>query len=732
MLEFAKYLKENFKEDNSSVEKIIQKKWDKVVTIIKEAFDDKFSDKKTALYRIQNEFVNKNIAPPSIDIEFLKNNMNYVIDKVNSLNEGEIRIIINNEVQKGGAGIAGIETEAKKIKKGKKVVEEETDEVESTEEQPTDEEPATINDEDEKIVKVTVSDNKVTVEPSENTGLEKSEHDFENEEEVNSFVDSLENLFKGFKVEKEDGEGEESGKGDDSGEEEAGEGEEEVVNPTSFAKMATESTKKSKGKIIKEDGEIDFTGTADPETAGKLFGGEEPEDSGDEPEDSGDEPEDSGDEPEDSGDEPEDSEAINWEDIADFDSDKGSEEEVPVRRVGSMEFDIEGLDLKKLINNLVNVDGKWLKVTSVTEDKKIVGVNKEGTESEFTFNQIDEMECDINDMGAAEEECPCRQEIEPESGAAEEETSIGGLDSVLTPEQMEVVKMWIAEPAEDLPEDIYNALTDYYADEMPYGTAKASTGDPIDWLRQKVTEELGGNEEEMDEPKVGPTAEEEVAETEEDDQQSEGKILKDYLNGKEKYTAYPGGREKPIGPFNTKEEARKALQKKYKETKEEYLKKVEKLKSKEESFTFAHFANRYLDEDSLTAPSMAQTQGGGLTSKPGVINQKIDGIKPAPKAPVVKGPTAALTANPSKPGETLEKVPAAPSTQVKKGPSTALTSKPKAPPKKIEKVKAAPKMASKAEPKGNFTAKPGKTGQKMEKISAPSIPSEYSKGGFKG
>lgn len=760
MLDFIKYLRENFNEDTSSVEKIIQTKWNKVVSIIKEAFDDPFADKKTAIYKIQNEFVDKNIAPKTIDIDFLKNNMDYVIEKVNSLDEGEIRIIINNDVQKGaGAGVAGVEMESakKKVGRKKKVVEEDADETETEETEDTENNEET---EEEKVIKVSVKDNKVTVEPSENTGLEKSDYDFETEEEANAFIDNLETLFKGFKIDKgeeetdeeseetedeeevaeeshnvlkteakEDEETEEAGE-----EEEGGEESEEATEEEKSVKVSVDGTKvtvepsentgleKSDYEFESEEEANNFVDSLETLFKGfKIDKGE-----GESEEDS-------------------DEEDISWEDIDDAGEEEESEEEVPVKAIGSKEYDVESLDLTKLINNLVNVQGNWYKVTSIAEDKKIVTVDKDGKESSFDFAQIDEMECDISEMCSkkaeeeveetegeeaeeeietteeeteAEEECPCKgdaeecmmspivkrstaflgdefedEEIEDEESEeseeageeseegeeattitikvpnAEEEEVSGGLKDALTPEQLEAVNIWLANPSEDLPDDVYEVLMDYYAEEMPYGTAKARTGDQYEWLFAKVSEELGESEEEFEEPSE---AEEEVEETE------------------------------------TGEEV------------------------EEESLSFAKLANRYLDEDVLTAPKMLMTQGGGLTSKVGKIDQTIMSIKPAPKAPVVKAPTAALTAKPGKPNQKVEKIPSAPSAPVKKGPQNAFSAKPKAPPKKVEKVKAAPKMATKAGPKSNLTSKPGKTGQKVEKVKAPVAPNEYKKGGFKG
>ena len=627
MLDFANYLKENFREDTSSAEKIIKSKWDKVTAIIKEAFDDRYADRKTAIYRIQNEFVDPKIAPKSIDVDFLKNNMNYVMDKVNSLDEGEIRIIINNEVQKGSSGAAftGMETESKKGKK-KNVVKEEMDDVEPTDDLGMEVGGAVGGDEEEKTVKVSVEDNKVTVEPSENTGLERSEHIFEDEEEASAFVASLENLFKGFKIENA-----EPTDGD-------------IEDVTGAAETEEESTK-TKKKLVSES-----EGDEEPEDAG-----EEPEDAGEEPEDAGEEPEDAGEEPEDAGEEPEDAADLDWEDIADSEGDEDAEECIvaptTLRKDTMFPMEIESLDLSKLVNTLVKVENKWYKVNSISENNEVVCIDKEGTENYFDLDQIDEMEQTLGELAKETD--------------AEEEV---GLMGALSPEQMEELKAWIANPEEDPSDELYQALMDYYADEMPYGIQKARDGDPFEWLLAKTSAELGGAEEQV----------------EPDEEESE--------------------------PAEAEEE------------------------TQEESLIFAKFANRYmdLDEDALTAPKMATTQGGGLTSKPGVINQTITPVKPAPKTATVKGPTAALTANPSKPGGKIEKVPSAPSAATKKGPAASLTATPKAPPKKVEKVKSAPKAATKAGPKAALTAKPGKTGQKVEKVKAPAAPTEYKKSGFKG
>lgn len=46
----------------------------------------------------------------------------------------------------------------------------------------------------------------------------------------------------------------------------------------------------------------------------------------------------------------------------------------------------------------------------------------------------------------------------------------------------------------ELTDELYSALYDYYMDEMPYGVAKARTGDPYEWIMNKLESELGVDE----------------------------------------------------------------------------------------------------------------------------------------------------------------------------------------------------------------------------------------------
>jgi hypothetical protein len=49
------------------------------------------------------------------------------------------------------------------------------------------------------------------------------------------------------------------------------------------------------------------------------------------------------------------------------------------------------------------------------------------------------------------------------------------------------------EAGDDLDSDLYEALFDYYSDkgEIPYGIAKARTGDPFEWITDRLDQELG-------------------------------------------------------------------------------------------------------------------------------------------------------------------------------------------------------------------------------------------------
>ena len=45
----------------------------------------------------------------------------------------------------------------------------------------------------------------------------------------------------------------------------------------------------------------------------------------------------------------------------------------------------------------------------------------------------------------------------------------------------------------ELSDDLYDCLYEYYVDEMPYGVAKARSGDPKDWISDRFESELKDN-----------------------------------------------------------------------------------------------------------------------------------------------------------------------------------------------------------------------------------------------
>ena len=47
---------------------------------------------------------------------------------------------------------------------------------------------------------------------------------------------------------------------------------------------------------------------------------------------------------------------------------------------------------------------------------------------------------------------------------------------------------------DEMHEDLYDALYDYYQEDMPYGTKKARDGDPYEWIADRLADELGMNE----------------------------------------------------------------------------------------------------------------------------------------------------------------------------------------------------------------------------------------------
>jgi len=669
MLEFTKYLKENFNEDVSASEKIIKERWDKVVSIVREAFDDDYSDKKTALHRIQNEFVDERIAPSTIDVEFLKNNMDYVVEKVNSLDEGEIRITINNDVDKNRSSGLGMESTGKKRGRPRKdVVEEETEEPE-----------------EEKIVKVSVEGMKVMVEPSDGTGLEKSEHEFDSEEELKAFTDSLETLFKGFTVQMEEPE-------------EGGEAEEEMY---------------PESKSIREAEE------------------EEPEDAGEEPEDAGEEPEDAGEESEDAGEEPEDADAINWEDIADLGGDdEEAEEEMTMRKrgyAGSSMYDLESLDLNKLVGKLVKVNEDWYNVVSVTKDKEIVGVDINKKKSKFTIDEVEEMEYDAEEecgMKYSEEEmgCPLKNGQEvlykgmpcmvagfegdiayvTDQDGEEYEAPIEQLEVIgpgTSEEEMEYAEEEMEYAEEEMEDD--GGLEDVMAkvrdgenlseperDIIAGAIAAAKEGKSDTAVLDNVMDKLHSGERLSDEEIDVIHAAISVAIDGEEEMDYQSKFKSQWKDALKRNKS----RSEDDYSSKFKSQWKNALNRSEEEMEE----------MAEEGLSFAKLANRYMEMDEEEIYNASDHSADGFTS------------------------------NPSKPKEKIEKVPSAPKSPSKPAPSGNYTKSPSKPKHKMEPAGKVPKSDKKAAPSGNYTKSPSKPKEKIEKVPSPQIPSEYKKGGARG
>lgn len=93
---FLDLLSQYENENVDVVKKILENKQKKIDSIMKEAFYGDFVTKTEALLKIKTEFLNEKKAPKTIDISFLKENFDEIVDKVEMLNEGDIKIIVNN------------------------------------------------------------------------------------------------------------------------------------------------------------------------------------------------------------------------------------------------------------------------------------------------------------------------------------------------------------------------------------------------------------------------------------------------------------------------------------------------------------------------------------------------------------------------------------------------------------------------------------------------------------
>jgi hypothetical protein len=114
------YLETYRKTDLKETKEILKNKWTKSLAIIKEAFSDRFVNKSEALRVVRNEMT-KGECSDKIDVKFLNENLKYIEEKIQSLDENQIKIIINanGAEKKKELEVSDLE-EAKKSKRGRK------------------------------------------------------------------------------------------------------------------------------------------------------------------------------------------------------------------------------------------------------------------------------------------------------------------------------------------------------------------------------------------------------------------------------------------------------------------------------------------------------------------------------------------------------------------------------------------------------------------------------------
>jgi len=120
-MDFLKFLKDYENEDVTTVAKIVESNKAKENAIIKEAFNTTFASKKEALFNLTNYFGEASTAPKGIDVEYVKEHMDTLKEKISQLDEGDIRIIIHNHEGPGkGKGLGGVEMEEEGAKPKRK------------------------------------------------------------------------------------------------------------------------------------------------------------------------------------------------------------------------------------------------------------------------------------------------------------------------------------------------------------------------------------------------------------------------------------------------------------------------------------------------------------------------------------------------------------------------------------------------------------------------------------
>jgi len=117
-MDFLTFLEKYDRQDVSKVKKIIEANRQKENTILSEAFRGEYPSKKEAVFNLEQYFVSKDTAPAGVDASYAKKHLTALKHKIESLSEGDIRIIIHNhEGKKDGGSPMEYEEEGVELKK---------------------------------------------------------------------------------------------------------------------------------------------------------------------------------------------------------------------------------------------------------------------------------------------------------------------------------------------------------------------------------------------------------------------------------------------------------------------------------------------------------------------------------------------------------------------------------------------------------------------------------------
>lgn len=119
-MDFLTFLGKYEKENVEDVKNIVESKKTMEDIVIAEAFKSEYPSKKEALFNIEHCFMNESLAPDSVDVAYVSENLEALKGKVESLTEGDIRIIIHNhEAPKDKGGSVEYEEGAPAKKRGR-------------------------------------------------------------------------------------------------------------------------------------------------------------------------------------------------------------------------------------------------------------------------------------------------------------------------------------------------------------------------------------------------------------------------------------------------------------------------------------------------------------------------------------------------------------------------------------------------------------------------------------